>query len=101
MNLLPQDRLGKTDAPQGAATIGFRPEDAMVDAASAANGLSVDATVQGIEPVGAESFLHCETPGGRIVLRVPGRAAAQPGDRLHVSVDASKLHWFDEAGKRI
>ncbi|MGI6851302.1 sn-glycerol-3-phosphate ABC transporter ATP-binding protein UgpC [Mesorhizobium sp. 1B3] len=101
MNLLPLDRLEKANARQAAATIGFRPEDAEVDAASAGNGLALDATVEGIEPVGAESFLYCGTPGGRIVLRVPGRAAAQPGDRLHVSVDASKLHWFDEGGKRI
>jgi sn-glycerol 3-phosphate transport system ATP-binding protein len=101
MNLLPLDRLGQENGPRGAATIGFRPEDAVVGAASPGNGLSLDAEVEGIEPVGAESFLHCGTPGGRIVLRVPGRAVAQPGDRLHVFADASKLHWFDEAGKRI
>jgi len=99
MNLLPLARLDMANAPQGAVTIGFRPEDAVVDKAAA--GWSLDATVEGIEPVGAESFLYCGTPGGRIVLRVPGRAVAQPGDRLHVSVEASKLHWFDERGKRI
>lgn len=87
--------------PRGAATTGLRPEDAVVGAPSTGDVLSLDAGIEGIEPVGAESLHYCGTPGGRIVLRVPGRTAVQPGDRLHVSEDASKLHWSDEAGKRI
>lgn len=101
MNLLPVAQLAAVDAPAGAETMGFRPEDVEVGAANGGNGLALDAYVDGIEPVGAESFLHCATAGGRIVLRVPGRSTAQPGDRLSVAADASKLHWFDGAGKRI
>lgn len=99
MNLLPAARLSAVNPPAGAETIGFRPEDAALGAGG--KGLALDAHVEGIEPVGAESFLYCGTEGGRIVLRVPGRSTAQPGDRLSVTADASKLHWFDGTGKRI
>jgi sn-glycerol 3-phosphate transport system ATP-binding protein len=59
------------------------------------------ASVEAVEPVGAESFLHCEAGGGRIVVRVAGRTSVGVGDRLRVVAVAAKLHWFDRAGKRI
>ena len=101
MNLLPAPQLAPAHAPPGAETIGFRPEDAAVGKAGVGDGLPLEAMVEGIEPVGAESFLYCGTNGGRIVLRVPGRASAQPGDKLQLAVEPAKLHWFDGAGKRI
>ena len=90
-------------APAGAATLGFRPEDAelSMDDASPADAFVLPAAIEGVEPVGAESFLHCIAGGGRIVVRVAGRATAKPGDRLRVVAQAGKLHWFDQAGKRI
>ncbi|QDC01130.1 sn-glycerol-3-phosphate import ATP-binding protein UgpC [Mesorhizobium sp. 8] len=112
MNLLPLIGDGTSFAdgsatglatPAKAVTIGFRPEDADV----AANGevpagsVTLPATVQAVEPVGAESFLHCAAAGGSIVVRVAGRATAQPGDNLRVVATAESLHWFDQAGKRI
>ena len=86
-----------------AATFGFRPEDG--DAAFGddvpAGSLTLAAQVEAVEPVGAESFLYCSSAGGRIVVRVSGRARAKPGDRLRVIAKAEKLHWFDAAGKRL
>ena len=106
MNLLPAGQGGAlpaNGAPTGAATIGFRPEDAEVTEAGdpPADALALDAEVEAVEPVGAESFLYCAAAGSRIVVRVSGRAAAQPGDRLRVVARAEKLHWFDAAGKRV
>ena len=49
-----------------------------------ADALALDADVEAVEPVGAESFLYCAAAGSRIVVRVSGRAAAEPGDRLRV-----------------
>jgi len=90
-------------APAHAATLGFRPEDADVAANgdAPAGALVLPATVEAVEPVGAESFLYCAAAGGRIVVRVSGRATAQPGDSLRVVAKADKLHWFDQAGKRL
>jgi sn-glycerol 3-phosphate transport system ATP-binding protein len=90
-------------APQAAAILGFRPEDADVThGAEAPEGaLAIPAAVEAVEPVGAESFLYCAAAGTRIIVRVHGRATARPGDQLRVVVRAEKLHWFDQAGKRV
>ncbi len=90
-------------APQAAAILGFRPEDADVThGAEAPQGaLAIPASVEAVEPVGSESFLYCAAAGTRIVVRVPGRATAKPGDQLRVVAKAEKLHWFDESGKRV
>ncbi|MDX8499420.1 sn-glycerol-3-phosphate import ATP-binding protein UgpC [Mesorhizobium sp. VK4C] len=95
INLAPPERR--------AATIGFRPEDADIAIAAEmpTGALVLPATVEAVEPVGAESFLHCAAGGGRIVVRVGGRASAKPGDWLHVAAGAEKLHWFDGDGKRV
>lgn len=102
-NALPEGTKLVAPVPPSAATLGFRPEDVeLADAAhDAADGMDLEAQVEAVEPVGAESFLYSATGGGRIVVRVPGRAIAQPGDRLRVLVPADKLHWFDQAGKRV
>jgi sn-glycerol 3-phosphate transport system ATP-binding protein len=90
-------------APEAAATLGFRPEDADVThGAEAPDGaLAIPAAVEAVEPVGAESFLYCAAAGTRIIVRVHGRATARPDDQLRVVVRAEKLHWFDQAGKRV
>ena len=90
-------------APANAATLGFRPEDADITAngEAPAGAVVLPATVEAVEPVGAESFLHCTAAGAHIVVRVAGRATAQPGDNLRVTTPAEKLHWFDRAGKRV
>jgi sn-glycerol 3-phosphate transport system ATP-binding protein len=105
MNLLP---LGQSfafagRAPSAAVTLGFRPEDAAMSAGpdAGAGGLALDATVEAVEPVGAESFLYCAAAGSRVVVRVPGRALSQPGAALSLVVRPEKLHWFDAAGRRV
>ncbi|WP_353644536.1 sn-glycerol-3-phosphate ABC transporter ATP-binding protein UgpC [Mesorhizobium sp. WSM2239] len=90
-------------APEAAVTLGFRPEDVDVThGAEAPDGaLAIPAAVEAVEPVGAESFLYCAAAGTRIVVRVQGRATAKPGDHLRVVARAEKLHWFNQAGKRV
>jgi sn-glycerol 3-phosphate transport system ATP-binding protein len=99
MNLMPVGGEGQPAAPPGAATLGFRPEDAAT--ASSEDGLKLNVTVQGVEPVGAESFLYCAYQDQRIVVRVPGRSAANIGNAFAVGVPMAKLHWFEAGGKRV
>ncbi len=112
MNLLPaaaladHASLANATPPAGAATLGFRPEDAVLNGAGAAapNGadaLFLEATVEGVEPVGAESFVYCRANGERLVLRAPGRTTTQAGDGLSVAIGTAKLHWFGADGKRL
>ncbi|MGC4026645.1 MAG: sn-glycerol-3-phosphate ABC transporter ATP-binding protein UgpC [Mesorhizobium sp.] len=88
-------------APVGATILGFRPEDADVTEGGAKQGLSLAAKVEGVEPVGAESFLYCAAAGQRIVVRVGGRASHEIGANLAVTAPLNKLHWFDKDGKRV
>ncbi|MET0576789.1 MAG: sn-glycerol-3-phosphate import ATP-binding protein UgpC [Mesorhizobium sp.] len=90
-------------APAGAAQLGFRPEDVdvAIGALASVDGISLPAVVEGVEPVGAESFLYCAAGGQKIVVRVSGRSAANPGDALKVVAKPEKLHWFDSSGKRL
>jgi sn-glycerol 3-phosphate transport system ATP-binding protein len=113
MNMLPLTRSGGSvvladgvavdRVPAKAETVGFRPEDAGVgaDGSVVSGALSLSALVEGVEPVGAESFLHCAAGGQKIVVRVAGRSRAEPGERIAVSALPDKLHWFDQAGRRV
>ena len=103
MNLLPAGEASIDGVPASARTVGFRPEDAEVQPSGdlPSGALSLNATVEAVEPVGAESFLYCAAAGSRIVVRVPGRALAQPGDSLRVVARPEKLHFFDASGKRV
>ncbi|MBP0439248.1 sn-glycerol-3-phosphate import ATP-binding protein UgpC [Tianweitania sediminis] len=91
--------LGVT-VPPGTTTLGVRPEDFRLDA-PAAEGLRTELTVVAVEPVGAESFLHGTASDFRMVVRVPGRSSAQPGDRVPVWAERFKLHFFDRNGRRV
>ena len=98
---LPQGATGQ--APAGAATVGFRSEDAELAEPGTrhAGGVSLAVTVEAVERVGAESFLYCASGSNSVVVRVSGRSAAEAGDRLDVVVRPEKLHWFGAEGRRV
>ncbi len=87
-------------APQGAATLGFRPEDAALDA-SAGGGLSLAAIVDAVEPVGAESFVYATAAGSAVIVRVSGRGTLVPGEAIAIAVAPEKLHYFGADGRRL
>jgi sn-glycerol 3-phosphate transport system ATP-binding protein len=87
-------------SPADATTIGFRPEDVTVGDALV-EMLRLDAVVEAVEPVGAESFLYCSGPAGKMIVRVPGRTATLPEAPITIAVPPSKLHFFNGDGKRV
>lgn len=107
MNMLPVSGATLPDGtalsvapPPNAVTLGFRPEDADIADGAPRNALALPAVVEGVEPVGAESFLYCAAAGQRVVVRVGGRSSHQIGEKLTITAPLSKLHWFDSNGKR-
>ncbi|GAA2831677.1 carbohydrate ABC transporter ATP-binding protein (CUT1 family) [Aminobacter aminovorans] len=109
MNLLPlrggqlEDAITLPEVSGNATTIGFRPEDCEVgaDGAASTDGLRLMARVEGVEPVGSESFLYCAAGGGKIVVRVAGRTEVLVGDQLPIFARREKLHFFGSDGKRV
>ncbi len=100
MNLLPARveggvaRVGETGMPlgrplpEGAITLGLRPEHLVL----ADQGLP--ATVQVVEPTGAETHLVAEVAGARVTAVLRDRVAIRPGDRVHLAPSGA-VHAFD------
>ena len=80
-------------------TLGVRPRNLELVAASGPATLS--ATVDLVEPMGAETLLHLAV-GQRDLRVVTERGlAAREGEQVHVALRTDRLHLFDNAGERI
>ena len=107
MNLLPANvdgqavsgagfsvELGRT-VSAGEVTVGVRPEH--VTLADAGLG----ATVEVVEPMGAESYVHCRAGDDLVTVRTD-QAPPRAGEAVHLAFDASGVHVFDaESQQRV
>ena len=83
--------------PGDALTLGVRPEH-LILAASA--GLS--ASVQTVEHLGSESYLHLSLDSGEtLTARVLGETTIRPDDPVHLALDPSAIHLFNQHGVAI
>jgi multiple sugar transport system ATP-binding protein len=80
-------------------TIGIRPR--AFELASAPEARSLTATVDIIEPMGAETLLHLVADGRDLRAVVNRRIKPAIGARVHVRLRPSQVHIFDAAGARI
>ncbi|MCA9666191.1 MAG: ATP-binding cassette domain-containing protein, partial [Myxococcales bacterium] len=55
----------------------------------------VPATVEVREPLGAEVYLHLDSPVGALTACAPGHSPLRQGDRVGVDLAASTLHLFE------
>ncbi len=82
--------------------LGLRPEDLRVIEDAASETAAFEATLEVIEPVGSEAYLHLCMGAHELVARVAPDRLPQPGQRLRLGFAADKLHVFDAAsGQRI
>jgi multiple sugar transport system ATP-binding protein len=87
--------LGKPGAT-GRAIYGIRPEHCKVDDA----GLEMEVVI--VEPSGSETQIVLRSGGQDVVCVVHDRVDAQPGERIRLRPEVSKVHLFDEkTGVRI
>jgi len=98
MNLVDCRSLGAMPAsaapPNAVTRIGIRPEDVRLDTDG-----TWPATVDLVERLGAETIVHVRAAGGRIQVRLAGSPEVDPGACVRLS--AARLHYFDEAGRRV
>jgi multiple sugar transport system ATP-binding protein len=80
-----------------AITLGIRPESVY-----ALRGRPADArlapgtfTVEGLEPLGNEIFVHARAGAHRVTARVVPQPLPAPGEPLELAFDLGRLHFFD------
>jgi multiple sugar transport system ATP-binding protein len=86
------------DRYEGEIHLGVRPEHVRL---SAPDQGSATAEVRVVEPLGADTLIHLDTGGQRVVARVSGFPDFRPGDHVGVTLDPRHLHLFDAAGARL
>ena len=83
--------------------LGVRPEDMRLEARGTrheAQGGGLDAVVETIEYLGADSLVAALVHAQPILVRVPGRAAVRAGDTVRIAWDPQHEHRFDHNGGR-
>jgi multiple sugar transport system ATP-binding protein len=89
---------GAVDAYEGrSVTLGIRPED-IHDPAYLPPGIktsAVEASVDVVEAMGSETYLHLVAGGVPFIARVDSRSAAAQGDTFTAAINIEKCHTFD------
>jgi multiple sugar transport system ATP-binding protein len=85
--------------PEGAYTLGVRPEDFVVGTGDG----HLAAVVDVVEPMGSDNFLYLHPPDGEgeIVARVDSEYHPDPGETVSLGFDPDDVHFFDETGDRV
>lgn len=89
---LPEDRRAEVEAYVGKPLVlGVRPQD-LNDVPSS---LSLQASVEVIEPLGSENYLYCSVGKEMVAARVDGRSAVRAGDTVTLCFRPGQFHLFD------
>ncbi|HEX2189198.1 MAG TPA: TOBE domain-containing protein, partial [Longimicrobiaceae bacterium] len=85
-----------------AVVLGIRPESVFAQRGRPADAAlaEVPFTVQGVEPLGNEVFLHAAAGPHRVTARVAPQPVPGPGEPLALAFDLGRLHFFDPADER-
>lgn len=74
---------------------GVRPEHVLL-AEEASRG-TLRGVVKGVEPLGSDTIVHTELPGGKIVvIKRPGSLRVSPGQEILLSLSVPEAHVFDK-----
>jgi multiple sugar transport system ATP-binding protein len=73
-------------------TLGIRPENITV--ADAADDNTVSGTVEVVEPIGSDNYLHVDVADD-FIARVDSSVKPDPGENVVLSFSESELHLFD------
>lgn len=84
---------------RNASTVGIRPEHFLL--AEASDPLSFSTTVEVVETLGYQTFLHFSTANGLAIAALHPDHELAYGDVVHLRVAADRVHFFDETGGRM
>ncbi len=81
-------------------TLGVRPEHLVLG--DGVPGRSFEAEVEVVEQLGSEILLETRLAAGRVTAaRVPAETVIAPGDRVRLSVQPGRLHFFDPQSEAV
>ncbi|MFO7938055.1 MAG: sn-glycerol-3-phosphate ABC transporter ATP-binding protein UgpC [Kiritimatiellia bacterium] len=89
MNLLAAEIFGRK------GTIGFRPENVSVKKSSPDDS-ALRCTVDFVEPMGSETYLHLVSSGNSVIARVPPARNFSCGETVFLEIDFEQVSFFDE-----
>ena len=75
--------------------LGIRPEHFVPLTEGSSSGASIRATVEIVEPMGAEIYLYLTTYGNTIQVRVDPMVRVEVNDEIELDLDMKKAHFFD------
>jgi sn-glycerol 3-phosphate transport system ATP-binding protein len=81
---------------RGGGMLGVRPEDMRLE-----GGGALEATVDSIEYLGADSLVAATAEAQPVLVRVPGRASVRAGEKVRIAWDSQHEHRFDHNGGRL
>ncbi len=95
----PDVEIGRFDAPNGVATLGFRAEDAAI--ASGTSG-EITSKIYAVELLGDATMISVKVGGALVSVKADKTFRAQIGDMISISVPNEICHLFDgQSGDRI
>ncbi len=99
MNVMPTSAAQNTALPDGAISLGIRPEHISIGDAGTGH---LQGTVDVLEYLGADTFviLACGD-AGQITARVNGDSDLKPGDKVGLTFQEGDIHAFDANGLAI
>jgi multiple sugar transport system ATP-binding protein len=75
---------------------GVRPEDVRLSGTDGRSmAADIPATVDAVEPLGNEVLLYLRAGSQDLTARVESRLLPRPGERLRLSIDPERVHYFD------
>jgi multiple sugar transport system ATP-binding protein len=76
--------------------VGFRPESLHAEHGRPAGAelATLPLTVDVLEPLGNEIFVHAHAAGARVTARVPPQPLPSPGEPIALAIDLGRLHFF-------
>ena len=75
--------------------VGVRPEHVVPAAEQSSNASGIPATVELIEPMGAETYVYLTTGASRLVSRVAPQSELRAGRQTVVALRVDNSHFFD------
>jgi ABC-type sugar transport system ATPase subunit len=96
-------RLPQAIFAQSDMVLGVRPEDIDIAAEGRdANHVVLPATIEVVEPLGADTLVFATMIGHPMAVRVRPDLRPQRGMSVQLSFDLNRVHWFDAiTGKRL